>query len=211
MCPLRQAIWRLIWTYTVEKSKQMQPVWLCICRARPFENTQWGKDKQMQPVWICMLRSKFFQETFEKTQWEKIDQAGAFHRIYCPMSISIFHRLINQELLHQSENEFDHLQKKIMIIMIQICTKSHYHRRSWWRWRWWVRQIQIWDFARWDLFRTPVVRVADQGQGGGQEGGRGDGQGGQGGEWADQRRKMFQVATCGVWRSTTDGCSEEAR
>ena len=26
-----------------------------------------------------------------------------------------------------------------------------------------------------------------------------------------KRRKMFQVATCGVWRSTTDGCSEEAR
>ena len=27
----------------------------------------------------------------------------------------------------------------------------------------------------------------------------------------DQRRKMFQVATCGVWLPTTDGCSEEPR
>ena len=26
-----------------------------------------------------------------------------------------------------------------------------------------------------------------------------------------KRRKMFWVATCGVWRSTTDGCSEEPR
>ena len=36
----------------------------------------------MKPVLLCILRFKQFEETFEKTQWRKIDQADAFHRIY---------------------------------------------------------------------------------------------------------------------------------
>ena len=52
--PLRQAIWGNTWKHTMEKSKKMQSVWLCIFSRRhfekTFENAQWRKVKQMQPV-----------------------------------------------------------------------------------------------------------------------------------------------------------------
>ena len=72
----RKHVWNC-WTRW-RKSKQMQPMWLCIrsckCFEVPFENTQWRKAKQMQPVWLCILWSKQFVETFENAQWRKIKQ-----------------------------------------------------------------------------------------------------------------------------------------
>ena len=52
------------------KTKQMQPMWLCILSGRPFENPQWRKAKQMmQPVGLCIIWSKYIADTFEETLW----------------------------------------------------------------------------------------------------------------------------------------------
>ena len=69
----RKHVWNC-WTRW-RKSKQMQPMWLCIrsckCFEVPFENTQWRKVKQMQQMWLCILSGRRFRETFKNTQWRK--------------------------------------------------------------------------------------------------------------------------------------------
>ena len=66
MCRLMQAIWGNIW----------KPMWLCIFSGRrsehTYENAQRRQVLQMQTIRICLLWSKFFEATFEKTQWRKI-------------------------------------------------------------------------------------------------------------------------------------------
>ena len=72
----RKHVWNC-WTRW-RKSKQMQPMWLCIrsckCSEGPFENTQWRKAKQMQPMRLCLLSGRWFEETFEEAQRRKVKQ-----------------------------------------------------------------------------------------------------------------------------------------
>ena len=60
------------------KVKQMQPMWLCILKGRPFEETyeiaQWRQVKQMQPMWLCFFSGRPFEDTFENAQWGKLKQ-----------------------------------------------------------------------------------------------------------------------------------------
>ena len=60
------------------KVKQMQPMWLCILKGMPFEDThenaQWRKVKQTQPMWLCILSGRQFEETHENAQWGKVKQ-----------------------------------------------------------------------------------------------------------------------------------------
>ena len=56
--------------------KQMQPMWLCIIKGRPFEDThenaQWRKVKQMQPVWLCIFSGRQFEDTHAIPKSRKI-------------------------------------------------------------------------------------------------------------------------------------------
>ena len=98
--PFKQAIWRHIWKYTVEKSQTnaacvtlhplMQALW------RHIRKCTEEKSKKMQPVWICIRSSRQFGDTFDNTHWRnkknkciqcnyasfqamgKIDQTGEF-------------------------------------------------------------------------------------------------------------------------------------
>ena len=89
----------------------------------------------MQPVWLCIHSSRQFEETFEKTRWGKINQAGAFHRIYDillsiliylsfllwltdrlfrPQYSSLVAKVAREELKilsQQSNNHVDHMEK----------------------------------------------------------------------------------------------------
>ena len=118
-------------------------MWLYIllykCLEDTFENTQWRKVEQMQPVWLCILFCKRFEETFEKTQWGKIDQACVFLRIYdIQLSILIFHFCLVWLTDYPSRGGIAPLGKDKMIIMIiRTCSKSPNHLWWWWRW-WWV-------------------------------------------------------------------------
>ena len=60
------------------KVKQMQPMWLCILKGRPFEetheSTHWRKVEQMQLMWLCFLSGKQFEDTHENAQWIKVKQ-----------------------------------------------------------------------------------------------------------------------------------------
>ena len=51
----------------------MQPVWLCMLWSKffeqTFENTQWRKVEQMQPMWICILLQEQFEQTCDNTHW----------------------------------------------------------------------------------------------------------------------------------------------
>ena len=81
MHPPAQAIWGHIWKHTVEKAKQMQPVWLCIllwkCFEETFDKTQWRKAKQMQSMWLCIIRCRQFVGTFETHIVEKSNTNAA--------------------------------------------------------------------------------------------------------------------------------------
>ena len=56
----------------------MQPMWLCILKGRPFEethkNTHWRKVEQMQLMWLCFISGKQFEDTHENSQWIKVKQ-----------------------------------------------------------------------------------------------------------------------------------------
>ena len=56
----------------------MQPMWLCILKGRPFEetheSTHWRKVEQMQLMWLCFLSGKQFEDTHENAQWRKVKQ-----------------------------------------------------------------------------------------------------------------------------------------
>ena len=60
------------------KTKQMQPVWLCLFSGRQieetFENARRRKVTQMQSVWWCILSGRRLEETFENAEWRKVKQ-----------------------------------------------------------------------------------------------------------------------------------------
>ena len=89
-----------------------------------------------------MLWSKIFEETFEKTQWGKIDQACAFLRIYdIQLSILIFNFCLVWLTDYPTRGGFAPLGKnKLIIMIIRTCTKSQNHLWCWWRWWWRVGQ-----------------------------------------------------------------------
>ena len=61
---------------------------MCICRLpekifdEAFEGTYWRKTKQMQPVRLCILWGRQFEETFKNTQWRKAKQMQPMHNVY---------------------------------------------------------------------------------------------------------------------------------
>ena len=60
------------------KTKQMQPVWLCLFSGRQieetYENAQQRKVTQMQSVWLCIVSGRRLEETFENAQWREVKQ-----------------------------------------------------------------------------------------------------------------------------------------
>ena len=72
----RKHVWNC-WTRW-RKSKQMQPMRLCLLSGRWFEETfeeaQRRKVKQVQSMWLCIRLCKCFEGPFEYTQWSKAEQ-----------------------------------------------------------------------------------------------------------------------------------------
>ena len=57
-------------------------MWICVSSCKQFEetfeNTQWRKVQPMQPIWLCILSGKWFEETLENTQGAQLCQAGSY-------------------------------------------------------------------------------------------------------------------------------------
>ena len=70
--PFKNSLW---W-----KSKQMQPMYLCICASlhlwfeNALENSLWRQIIQMQQMYLCVCPCRQFREAFENSLWWKIRQ-----------------------------------------------------------------------------------------------------------------------------------------
>ena len=95
-------------------------------------------------------------------QWRKVDKPDTFHEIYCTLlsiSISFFYLIKVSPSVTCCRGVIDSIQS-LEKMMIQTCTKSHhitfddviiknYCEKK--------KKIEIWDYVRWDLFRTPSL------------------------------------------------------
>ena len=155
----RKAIWGLIWKLW-RKTKQMQPMWLCILLFKRFKDTlknaQWRKVKEMQPMRLCIFSGKSLEDTFVNAQWRKVKQMQ-------PMWLCLFSG-------KQFKDTFENAQwRKVNMQQMWLCLLWEFDNThiiiNWWSVNWWPVRFfthdPTWDWTTVSLQSNQIINLGN--------------------------------------------------